>query len=92
MVLDGKCSQEYPANNGVPQGSILDPTLFLLRIRSDQLGFLFCRPARLVFFFQIEIRISQKNTIKYLFEAKIWFMLSLRNNRRNIVFTFSKGG
>ena len=61
-------------------------------IRSDQLGFLFCRPAHLVFFFQIEIRIPQKNTIKYLFEAKIWFILSLRNNRRNIVFMFNKGG
>ena len=26
MVLDGKFSQKYPANAGVPQGSILDPT------------------------------------------------------------------
>ena len=41
MVLDGKSSQEYPANAGLPRGFVLVSTLFLLYI-NDLLDDVIC--------------------------------------------------
>ena len=42
-----------------------------LDVKPEQLDFSFCGPTPMVFFFQTEIKILQKNLIKSLLEAKI---------------------
>ena len=54
-------------------------------LRPERLDFSFCRPARMVFFSNWNKNITKKILWNILLEAKIWLMLSFRNNRRNIM-------
>ena len=53
MALDGKSLQEHPINAGVPQGSILGPTLIILMMF-------------VIFLSMLMILLSTVSVIKYL--------------------------
>ena len=71
MVLDRKSSQEHPVNAGVPQGSIIVPTLFLLYI-NDLLDDIICN-----------IAVYADNTTLYSkcnWASDLWQQLELASN------------